>query len=1062
MGLGFKKQDMLDLAAETAPVLTKLNKCYEYKKKIKGELSEALNSEFAIKQFAAVMQHDFTSEASLTENKDIVYSCPELFELLYQIQNYRTCGIEALYENYMPELQDAIDVTTQVSKILLWVFMPAHLKNRAVKGYQMMMGLRQSADITKIEAIYEWLHSMSYSVDTIIDSYQKNSADWNQIVTGLLRPEAPVPSEYIKKSKILAEKFARIVETSFSDSFFRVEMDTYRYYVKPLIVHEKTKGLDLDTYIYTELKKIPIEDLNRTLPKIRSSALAQYGFRTMADVYGAPVQAIAVVKGISKEKAQQIKYIVNTMADTLKTNRRTEKKPLQLNYDAQTRGTTEIVKLIYNYRRFIDARKSFARIEQFDKSKIESAVKVLESFYQDGNLQHDINWLFLDVAQKQAIVNAYQYLDSLLNDERFEVYAQLFSYRHKDAASVDAETAWEDFRDNNVAYLNCIESLVPDAFEDEVNTYGLPEEIAEEIDKEPIYLEDLTCELRRYQLWGVKYIIHQRRALLGDEMGLGKTIQAIAAMVSLKDVGFNQFIVICPASVVINWYQEVRKNSRLQAYVGHGTSVVRDEAVNSWKYHEGVLITTYDTYATLDISDEDLKTVGMVVVDEAHYIKNADAARSKNIRGLCSKVERVVFLTGTPMENKVDEMLSLIDVLNPEVADKARNYAHITVSQQFKDAVAPVYFRRKQCDVNKELPEKIETTDWCRMNAAEYDSYDKVVLQYNKPFMPMRRVSWNVSDIRYSSKAQALKGIVNEAVNEGRKVIVFSFFKDTLDRVRQLFEDQCTDIINGSVSPAKRQEIIDTFSKSKTQHVLVSQIQAGGTGLNIQAASVVVMCEPQIKPSIENQAIGRAHRMGQSRNVIVHRLCCIDSIDERMMKILDRKKVDFKAFADRSVAGDESLDLSEDDSAVKTAIEEEIQAAKERQGKVDNKNIFRESAEGKEWHDTQEAEAKLTAVKMQSQGRQRTVGTEQRYRILMRDNYTCQKCGRYGPGARDKDGHPLPEPEDGYAVLEVDHMIPFSLGGSDDDSNLQTLCEKCNRGKSNKYIDAENRANEDA
>lgn len=144
--------------------------------------------------------------------------------------------------------------------------------------------------------------------------------------------------------------------------------------------------------------------------------------------------------------------------------------------------------------------------------------------------------------------------------------------------------------------------------------------------------------------------------------------------------------------------------------------------------------------------------------------------------------------------------------------------------------------------------------------------------------------------------------IVSDAENDGRKTIVFTFFRDTAEKAARLLGDRCIGIINGSVPPAKRQALIDAFETSKNSSVLVSQIQSGGTGLNVQSASVVIICEPQFKPSIENQAISHAYRMGQTRSVLVHRLLCINTVDERIHALLEEKQKLFDAFADKSNA----------------------------------------------------------------------------------------------------------------------------------------------------------------
>jgi SNF2 family DNA or RNA helicase len=178
-------------------------------------------------------------------------------------------------------------------------------------------------------------------------------------------------------------------------------------------------------------------------------------------------------------------------------------------------------------------------------------------------------------------------------------------------------------------------------------------------------------------------------------------------------------------------------------------------------------------------------------------------------------------------------------------------------------------------------------------------------------FMAMRQVSWNAASLSQSSKATRLLELCDQAKEQNRKVIVFSFFRSTIQKVTQLLGDRCMEPITGDISPQHRQEIVDQFTAAPNGAVLVSQVQAGGTGLNIQSASVIIFCEPQIKPSIENQAISRAYRMGQVRDVLVYRLLADDTIDERIMVILQNKQELFDNFADESAVGTESLKPSE-------------------------------------------------------------------------------------------------------------------------------------------------------
>lgn len=170
-------------------------------------------------------------------------------------------------------------------------------------------------------------------------------------------------------------------------------------------------------------------------------------------------------------------------------------------------------------------------------------------------------------------------------------------------------------------------------------------------------------------------------------------------------------------------------------------------------------------------------------------------------------------------------------------------------------------------------------------------------------FMDVRRVSWRNADyLNTSAKVQRLREIVEDASEDSRKVLVFSFFLDTLEKVRTVFGTQCVGVINGAVPVEERQNIVDAFEAAPAGSVLAAQIQSGGTGLNIQSASVVVLCEPQYKPSTENQAIGRAHRMGQTRDVLVYRLLCPNTVDERMIELIESKQAEFDTYADESAA----------------------------------------------------------------------------------------------------------------------------------------------------------------
>ena len=680
-------------------------------------------------------------------------------------------------------------------------------------------------------------------------------------------------------------------------------------------------------YIETEeiikiLKTIPTEDLSREKKGLRIKPLIESGFDNLADIYAATESNLSSIYGISETGAAGIKFAVNMYAKRLKNEVK-----IQISIDDKTKSKTKLVNSIYKFINYKEVYNQSQNLIDDNKNKINRLINEMNPSTSS------IKWLFTGKIKKQLAMDAYDSLCEIVKDGLLDKIDKAIS-KSKKILKANDTISWEDFSINSIEYFKVIEDIDPGLLGSTDSKYGLPEELARQIQEECYFPDGLLCTLRNYQEWGVKYILHQERVLLGDEMGLGKTIQAIATMVSLKNTGAKYFIVVCPASVVINWCREIVKHSKLRPTKVHGKGCI--SSFKSWLKNGGVAVTTYETIKKLPLED-DFK-ISMVVVDEAHYIKNPKANRTINTIELCKHANRLLFMTGTALENNVDEMIGLIEILQPRTASSLRPLAFMAAAKEFRDKAACVYYRRKREDVLKELPELIESKEWCSLNHQEEAIYEESII--NHKFADARRVSWNVDNLEYSSKATRLKELVEEAESEGRKVIVFSFFLDTIKKVRELLKDKCTLPINGSVPPAKRQEIIDDFEKSETQNVLVAQIQSGGTGLNIQSASVVIICEPQFKPSIENQAISRAYRMGQSRNVLVYRLLCIDTIDERITDILADKQEIFDAFADESVAAQQSKEI--DDKTFGSIINDEIERINKKRGyvlkKVTNKN----------------------------------------------------------------------------------------------------------------------------
>ena len=325
----------------------------------------------------------------------------------------------------------------------------------------------------------------------------------------------------------------------------------------------------------------------------------------------------------------------------------------------------------------------------------------------------------------------------------------------------------------------------------------------------------------------------------------------------------------------------------------------------------GAAVTTYESISRFALPET--FCFDMLIADEAHYVKNPAARRTQALLALRKRVERVLFMTGTPLENRVDEMCFLVSCLRPDIAGQVQKMKYISSAPQFREKLAPVYLRRTRDDVLSELPELIEKEQWCEMGPAEWTAYMLAVAAQN--FMAMRQVSWDVGDLKHSSKAKRLLELCDEAREDGRKIIVFSYFRETIRAVQELLGKRALEPITGSVSPQRRQEIVDAFAEAEDGTALICQVQAGGTGLNIQAASVIIFCEPQIKPSIENQAVSRAYRMGQLRSVVVHRLLCDNTVDERIMEILREKQDVFDAFAEESTVGGEYIKAEQSMSA---------------------------------------------------------------------------------------------------------------------------------------------------
>jgi len=653
-----------------------------------------------------------------------------------------------------------------------------------------------------------------------------------------------------------------------------------------------------DDRIQKALEQMDVEHINRGKQGLRVGLLRDNGIENIWQLSKKNFQQLCAIDGLGD---QSVRKILDTVKQIVENTKETIRVRIQSENPGQV--DDDLIKALYiriHAKSLCERGKTLYTAHHKPlQQELTLSRKALNGF----------GWLFRSQIAKQQIINGVEMLRTRLAGD---FGCGLQAWEEMENASPDIY--WADYIANAPMYYTELESLGLN-WEKQETAGGLPAQLAAEIEAQTLDLQHLKATLRSYQTFGAKYIVHQKKCLLGDEMGLGKTVQAIASMVALAAEGKSHFMVVCPASVLINWCREIQKFSDLETIKVHGND---EEGLLHWRENGGVAVTTFESISRFTLPEK--FKISMVITDEAHYVKNPDTQRTKALLKLLDKTEYVLFMSGTPLENRVEEMCFLVNCLQPQIAKELEDVKYLSTAEQFRLQLAPVYLRRTRDSVLQELPELIEKEQWCALGEQERQDYKEAVLSGN--FMAIRQVSWQVDDLKNSSKAARLIELCEQAREQKRKVIVFSFFRSTLQKVTELLGDRCLEPITGEISPQRRQEIVDAFSKAEDDAVLASQVQAGGAGLNIQSASVIIFCEPQIKPSIENQAIARAYRMGQVRDVLVYRLLADDTIDESMLELLKNKQQQFDSFADESVVGEESLKPAES-AWISKLVEEE-------------------------------------------------------------------------------------------------------------------------------------------
>lgn len=652
-----------------------------------------------------------------------------------------------------------------------------------------------------------------------------------------------------------------------------------------------------DAEIAERLGGMGVERLKEvTEGRLRVAALEDGGYRTVGSVWAATVGELQLVPGVGALTAGQALAAARQIGQAVERT-----VTVWLDVDEPDARTTALVVALHRLlaagpglrRTVAAAREIEARLAELlpaarpARGRLRMLVAGREGRARARAAVAAIEELTADAERRGLTAEFRQASVDLLRDPPSDV------------------EAWVDFELRSADYYSLLAELdarPPDA--DAAQGY-VPAEIGDRVRAEVLDDSLLKVSLRGYQSFGARFLLAQRRVLLGDEMGLGKTVQAIAALAHLAARGETHFLVVCPASVLINWTREIRARSALRPLAAHGPG--REEAFARWRRDGGVAVTTFDA---LRVAGKAAATA-MLVVDEAHYVKNAGAQRTRAVAQWAAVAGRVAYLTGTPLENRVGEFRALVRQLRPEVLPRVDGRELVAGSQAFRRAVAPVYLRRNQEDVLSELPAVVRVDEWEEFGPQDAAAYREAVASGS--FMAMRRAAYASPR---SMKVRRIRELVAEAAESGAKVVIFSYFRSVLETVGEALDSgRVTGLLSGSTTVSARQRLVDAFTAADGHAVLLSQIQAGGVGLNLQAASVVILCEPQIKPTMEHQAVARAHRMGQVRTVRVHRLLVADSVDQRMLETLAGKSALFDAYARRSEvarATPDALDVSEE------------------------------------------------------------------------------------------------------------------------------------------------------
>lgn len=432
--------------------------------------------------------------------------------------------------------------------------------------------------------------------------------------------------------------------------------------------------------------------------------------------------------------------------------------------------------------------------------------------------------------------------------------------------------------------------------------------------------------MRGYQKNGFKWLKTlescQFGGILADDMGLGKTIQAISFLLSEKKNGVTT-LVVAPASLVFNWGEEFERfGPELKIQLITGDQQERQKKIEVCADYD-VNVTSYDLLRR-DIAFYEGKKFTYEIIDEAQYIKNHTTAAAKAVKVIDSQMR--IALTGTPIENRLSELWSIFDYLMPgflysyevfkrDLETPIAKYDDKDAMARLQRMVGPFIMRRLKTDVLKDLPDKLEEVRYVKFDKAQQTVYDAQVVHmqemlarqddddFNKNKMKvlaeltrLRQICCdpNLCFDNYkgeSAKLDSCVELVQSAMDGGHKMLLFSQFTSMLELIRKRLDEQgiAYYVITGETSKEKRLQLVKAFNEDDVPVFLIS-LKAGGVGLNLTGADVVIHYDPWWNIAAQNQATDRAHRIGQTRKVTVYKLIARHSVEEKILKLQETKR----------------------------------------------------------------------------------------------------------------------------------------------------------------------------